>query len=303
MIWAGLVDMNDASDRDGEPVRRLAHPLTFGGVAAFATRSGWWLAVCAAAVALVTAACSFSLFLHAWGPAWETAVHYFPSQVQLRASTLTWEGSETLILADNTFLALALHAGAQPLSSQTADLQIEFGRKSARLSALLGYVELDYPAGWSFSLGRADAIPLWRTWRPYLACGFALVGFSFALFLWAGLSLILAPVVRAYAVSLGRGVSLAAAYRVAWGALLPGALVLNLSILLYTLKRFSVAEMLLAAGVHLVVDLLYLLVSPWRLPRELVAPSLKGKSLVGNPFGGNPPVKPPSNKSDNPFNS
>jgi hypothetical protein len=297
--------MNDASGRDGEPVRRLAHPLTFGGVAAFAIRPGWWLLMCAAAVALVTAAFSFSLFFHAWGPALETAAHYFPSQVQLRASTLTWEGSESLILADNTFLALVLHAGAQPLSSQTADLQIEFSRKSARFSALFGYVEIDYPVGWSFSLGRADAIPLWRTWRPYLGCGFALAGFSFAMLLWAGLSSILAPLVRAYAVSLGRGVSLAAAYRVAWGALLPGALVLNLSVLLYTLKRFSLVEMLLAAGVHLVVDLLYLLLSPWRIPRQVVPSSLPvgvGNKLGQNPFGDKSPPQTPSSKSDNPFN-
>jgi uncharacterized RDD family membrane protein YckC len=66
-----------------------------------------------------------------------------------------------------------------------------------------------------------------------------------------------------------RNLSPGASWRLAGAALLPGALLMALSLVLYDLGGFDVVQVCLAFGLHLVLGWIYLFVSPMFLMRAL----------------------------------
>lgn len=265
--------------------KRWVQPLTFGGVAGFATAPPRWLASYGALVAALLAAAAVLLFYHAWAPAITLAIDRLPPRLELVRGTLNWPASNVSVLSDNTFLALVLNPERQPVQGQTADLQLEFRTWGISFSSLLGTLEVAYPADWDGSVARDDLLVLWSTWRPYLAAGVGVLVLSLAVLFWCVLALGLAPVEMTLGWLISRCPSFWGAFRTAWGAQLPGTLVLCVAIVCYSLKRLSLVELLLLAGLHCAVSLIYLLVSPLHFPRSKPDPgvSVPGETSA-NPF-------------------
>jgi hypothetical protein len=66
-----------------------------------------------------------------------------------------------------------------------------------------------------------------------------------------------------------RDLSFGASWKVAGAALMPGALLLSLSLVLYEIGGFDLVQLCFAFGMHLVMSWIYLFVSPMFLNRAV----------------------------------
>ena len=128
---------------------------------------------------------------------------------------------------------------------------------------------------------------------------------------WTLLATVYAPIVKLLALLREREASLAACWRLAGAALMPGALLVLGSIVLYGLGALDLIELLVLAGLHLLVAWVFLILPIKHLPLRAgavlkgknpfqpevpVAPTVaaedddsSGPSRGGNPFSGSPP--------------
>jgi hypothetical protein len=260
-------------------------PLTFGGVAAFAAAPRGRLWVVAALVATLVTGAVLRVALTVWSPTLSTAIARLPAEGAIDNGRLVWPGAQAASLADNTFISLSVTPSGVPSIAQTADLQFDFRSASLTVTSLLGSVEIPYPQGYVLALSRSELEPLWGAWRPHVLAGIVLATFVGLLLLWAVLGILLAVPLRAYAFFVDRRASFSGCAKLAVAALLPGALIMGLAILAYSLGHLRVGELLIFNGVHLLVDTAYLLVSPLCLPSARAAsPSGDAPDAPDNPF-------------------
>ena len=140
-----------------------------------------------------------------------------------------------------------------------------------RIFSLFGEAELPYPAGYIIAANQTDARPAWGAWAPDIL-GLAAIGTFFGLLLvWALLATIYCLPVWLICLFGNRDLSLGASWKLAGAALMPGALLFSISLMLYDLGGFDIVQLCFAFGMHLVVDWLYLFVSPLFLTRVLPA--------------------------------
>lgn len=264
-------------------------PLTFGGVAAFAEASLGRTLLIAGAVAFLLGASVLRFVAAVWAPALEVAIKRLPAQGRIDTGRLVWPTNQSAALVDNAFVAISVRPGDAPLADQSADLQFEFGPAALQVSSLLGYVAVPYPARYVMPLNRTELEPLWGAWRPHLLLGVAAGTFLGLLAGWIVLAALLALPVRAYALLLGRDVSLGGGWRLAVAALLPGALMMGGALVAYSLRRLSLGELLLANGLHLLIDVAYLLISPLRLPGIAPASPFRATATAESDAPGNNP--------------
>jgi hypothetical protein len=277
---------------DDKPNRVFAQPLTFGGVARLAICSfGLWafwmtsLAVLSAVVAI--------LFLHvAWVPVIVETIELLPETGVIQQQELRWDEGPVRV-TKGKFLSVVIdpHETFEP--GQTADLQVELGRKEIRFRSLFGYLPLPYPPGIILSVNRKELEPWWGAWRPALAVGIG-VGVVISLWcVWSLLALIYLWPVLVVAFYADRRVTWKVAWRLAAASMLPGALFLNLAILAYAFHHLNVVQLIFAAVLHVLIGWIYVLVSPLSLPPSdgarvrLKNPFLAGKPRNRNPFAGN----------------
>jgi len=244
-------------------------PFTFQGVASFAQASSGRTLVVALVMALAMAWCGVRVFNATWFPVIELAVNRLPAQGEIRHGRLSWSGLKPVTLADNAFLALVVNPDTHTRAGQSADLQIEFQPQALALSSLFGYVALPYPSGWVVPLNRPEVEPLWGAWRPYVRFGLPAVVCAGFLLLWTLLATLLVAPLRLYVSMVRRRVSLGGCWRLGLMALMPGALLMNGALALYTHHRLILVELLLANAAHLVLDLVFLALAPLRLPRAI----------------------------------
>lgn len=276
-------------------------PLTFAGVAAFAHASLGRLLLVASLVSLLVSAV-VGRFVHGvWSPAVTAAIEHLPARGEINDGRLLWTPREPLPLVDTPFLSIRVHPAQAPAAGQSADVQLVFGPKDLEITSLLGYVELPYPPGYRFALNRTELEPLWGAWRPHVVAGIVLLVFTGLLVMWGSLATALWVPLRTYSVLLGRQVTWRGCWKLAVAALLPGALVMGVAIVGYTLRRLSLGELVLINGLHLLVGTAYLLIAPLRLP-GIEAPSPfsappaapAAPTAAANPFAGpNPEASPP----------
>ena len=252
-------------------------PLTPRGVAAFArARLGRLLVV--QFIVAVLAAIAVDCFLDlGCFPTINAAIRQLPEQGDIRASRLNWHGESPVLLAEGGFLAFDVdleHAGQIHSSAQ---VQIEFGRETARVFSLLGYREWNYPPGWIVTFNRTDLEPLWDAWKPDIlgiATGVVIVGLMLS---WAFLATVYFFPVWLICFFADRDLNFRQSWRLAGAALIPGALLLTAAIAFYAVGALDLIQMSSAVGAHLVLGWIYLFISPLFLQR--VSPSEKR-----NPF-------------------
>ena len=276
-----------------EPKSSLPQPFTFGGVARFAHAPRGWLLTFQTVVGALAGIAVGCFVEMAWWPVIRGTIAKMPDRGAIRGGTLQWP-PETAVRSGTTFLwitvdpANALEAGEGP------DLQLDFGKDELQVRSLFGYAAAPYPRGYIMALNRTELEPWWGAWRPVLTVGLG-VGVVITLFtVWAALAMIYAWPARLIAFYADRKLSWGGALRLGAACLLPGALFFTLSIVAYTFRQLNLVQLLAAAVLHLMLGWLFLLGTPFCLPRETAA---AGVTPVQNPFQ----PRTPKAKAGNPF--
>ncbi len=255
-------------------------PLTFGGVAAFASGSWGRLLKVQTVVALVTAASVVWFLASAWFPEVEIALRRLPERGRIQRGALDWPSPAPARLVEGIFLSVTVDPQGVSETGGTADIQLVLRRNEVRLGSLLGYASLAYPKGWSVALGRTEVQAWWGAWQTALLAGVAAATVVGSIMCWLSLGLLYSFPVKFLTLQLDREATWGGCWRLAGAAVLPGALVLSGALVLYSFRRLDLVGLLFAWLLHLFIGWIYAAIVPFRLPRIPDA-----NRPGGNPFG------------------
>ncbi len=256
-------------------------PLTFGGVAAFARAPFTRVLAMMGAVALIGAVSVVWFFHAAWEPSVRTAISRLPAMAAIRQGRLEWPDSAPSQLAEGQFLSIGVDPADQGELGLVADLQWEWRRTQLRIRSFLGHAAIPYPTEWTIRLNRAEVEPWWGAWQPAVLAGLGLTTAAVLITVWIILAMAYAWPVRIIAGFTKRSLSQRAAWSLAMAALMPGALLLSAALVAYGLQQLNLIQLLFAFLLHWVVGWVFLLISPFRVPR---IDSMAAGAGPGNPF-------------------
>lgn len=254
-------------------------PVTPRGVAAFARASFERLLAVQSVVALLAAAAFAWVCWDGFYPTINSAVAQLPATGEIRDGTLHVPDPSPQILAEGSFLEINIDPKHSGQIRSPAQFQFEFGGDSLCIFSLFGETEIPYPTGQRFHFNRTDLQPLWGAWAPDLLALATIGAFLGLMLSWALLASIYFPTVWLVCFFTNRDLNFRGCWRLAGAALMPGALLMSLSLLLYDFGDFDLVQLCFAFGMHLVIGWIYLFISPLFLSRQLPKPK-------GNPFSG-----------------
>ena len=244
-------------------------PITPRGVAAFARASLERLFVMQAVFALIAAAAAVWFLSDGVYPAIDAAIGRLPAAGEIRAGKLDWRGGSPVMLAEDKLLAFSVDLEHGGTLRSPADFQFEFGRDAVRLFSLFGEAEFAYPADYVIAANQRDARPVWGAWAPDLLALAAIGTFLGLLLAWAALATVYFLPVWLVCFFTNRDLDLLASWKLAAAALMPGAVLVVLALVLYVLGVFDLVRFCFAFGMHLLIGWLYLFISPLFLNRVL----------------------------------
>ena len=269
-------------ETDARPAGLPWQPLTFGGVAGFASGPFRRLFAVALFVAAFAAASVVVLFYLAWEPAVRQAIARMPEEGAIRAGRLDWIGPTPVRLCEGKFLSIIVDSAGAGELGHAADLQCELGRTELRLRSILGSVGIPYPTRWVIELNRRVLEPWWGAWHLVVAAGLAAGTALGLLVTWGILGALYAMPAQVIAVCADRQVGVIGAWRLAVASLLPGALLMGAAIFAYGFQQLNLIQLLAAWLVHVALPCIYVVVGPLCLPKRQ-APS-GSVSPKRNPF-------------------
>jgi hypothetical protein len=270
------VEKEDRSD--------LAQPFSIGGIAAFGQSGLRRLLFTQLLVGIVCAGAVLWGFAIAWMPVLQAAIENLPAHAAISGGELAWPGPAAMVLAENQTLSIAVDLDGGGDLGAAGDLQFEFGRSELRARSLLGYVAIAYSSTGTIPLNRQQLDPWWGAWKPALLAGLFLGTFVFLMAFWSVLALGFALPVRILAFYLDRDLKGWGAWKVAGAALMPGAMMMSVAILGYAYQQITLVHLLAAAGLHLILGLFLVAISPAWLPRQDMPLGPRPRSR--NPFTG-----------------
>ena len=253
-------------------------PVTPRGVASFARATFGRLWLVQFLVSLFLGFTVVWLLLVGVFPTVRAAIRHLPDAGDIRAGQLDWHGDSPVLLAEGRFLAFTVdlkHAGDV---RSPAHFQIEFGKSGVFTYSLLGYLDRPYPAGWLIAFNRPELEPKWGAWEKPLLGLTVLAVMVWLLLAWSLLATLYTLPVWLIAFFGNRDLKLAQCWRLAGAALLPGAMVMGFTILLYAIGWLDLVALTSVGVGHVALGWIYLFVSPVFLPR--LAESVEPK----NPF-------------------
>ena len=246
-------------------------PFTPRGVAAFAGARFRRLLLVQFIVALWAAAAAVWFVDNIGFPVVNAAIQKLPPTGEIRSGKLDWPGRSPELLATGHVLMLDVDLDHSGQIGPTADVQIEFGRKTARVFSLLGYLDWNYPADYVIAFNRNALEPLWGAWAIALLImvGVAVV-IGCLLSWWLLATLYLLPV-WLLGLFANRDLNFRQSWRLTGAALLPGALLMAAAILLYGSGFLNLISFGFIFGAHFVIGWIYLFVSLLFVPRAPTA--------------------------------
>jgi hypothetical protein len=253
-------------------------PLTVRGVAAFASATLGRLLLVQFIVALLAAGTVVWFVHQAWFPTVGEAIRGLPLEGEIRSGRLDWHGPSPVCLAEGRFLAVVVDLDHTGAAHSPAQVQVEFGREDFKVFSLFGYVQSAYPRSRAVAFNRTGLGPWWGAWAPpilALVVGLVVAGLMVS---WACLATVYCLPVRLIGFFANRECSLAGSWRLAGAALMPGALLMCAAVLTYGCGALDLMRLVVAGAMHLVVGWVYLVVSPFGLPRHQAA------TANANPF-------------------
>lgn len=263
-------------------------PFTPRGVAAFglATFTRVFL-VQGAVVALVCITLVWALRA-AWVPVFTEAIQQLPNTGEIRRGELNFTNQPSQRLAENSHLAVVIDLEGTREAGHVADLEVAFEKKRVVLRGPLGAWSREYGSKYQFSFNRPELTPWWDA-RRWTFLALLAIAMAVALFAsWWALALAYLPLVKFIAFFADRAVTWGGAWRVAAAALLTGACLVALGLLLYGSGVIPLFQFGLLYALHIVAGLVFAITSPFFLPKISALPSVK------NPFGPADDITPPA---------
>lgn len=252
-------------------------PITPRGVAAFARASFERLLVVQSIFAMLATMAVVWVLSNGFFPTMANAVNQLPEKGDITHGKLNWAGDSPKLLAEGRFLAFSVDLKHSGTLRSPAQFQCEFGENSVWILSLFGMTEVDYPVDQSFYFSRPGVQPAWGAWAPEIL-GLAAIGTFFGLLLtWAVLATIYFLPVWLIAFFANRELNFCQSWKLSGAMLMPGAILMTLSIVLYGAGVFDLVKLLFATGMHVLIGLIYVCVGPFFLKRAV--PGEKG-----NPF-------------------
>jgi hypothetical protein len=273
-------------------------PLTPRGIAAFAY-SGYWRLLLAQLVIGALAAGTLVWFLsNAWFPVVRQAIKNLPEKGSIVFGELQWSNHNYAVLGERRpFLIFLVDLEQLSRGNSGADLSFRFHKKDLEIGSLFGYTVYPYPKEYQIEFNRLELEPRWDAWRPSIVGWTVVVTPLLLLLIWSILALIYSPVARLIAFFSDRKLGMGGSWRLCSAALMPGALLISAALFLYGLAILDLIHLILAAGLHLVVGWVYVVIATLQLPKGEVKIVPKG-----NPFSDAPPPEPEKPKA-NPFSA
>jgi hypothetical protein len=268
-------------------------PLTPAGVARFARASSGRLLFLQFVVALASASVVVWFLTSAWLPVITQSIQNLPGDGIIHDGTLEWAGSSPVALAENRFLAISVDLRHGGQLRFPAHVQVEFGRKDARLVSLAGYATLAYPQGQDIPFNQPKLEPWSGAWVPPLL-GVAFLSVLAALMsAWFVLATLYSVPLWLFGFFGNRELRILGAWRLAGAALIPGALLMVGGILAYGLSLIDVVQL---AGVgigHILVGWFYCILSFLETPVQEVR-------VKSNPFASSAAPEPANTSGTDP---
>src|ERR1041385_123904 len=274
-------------------------PLTPRGVAAFADAPWRRLLVVQFVFAIFAAAAIVWFLSVVWFPVVTAAIRRLPDRGEIRAGSLDWTADSPQLLAGNHFLALGVDLEHSGQARSPAHVQVEFGRREARIISLFGYAPVRYPdRRWIVAFNRQGMEPWWGAWRPpilWLSAGAVIVGL---LIIWAVLASLYAFPIWLAGFFANRELNGRQSWKLAGAALMPGALLMVAGIILYGLGVLDVVQLLAVTAAHYVVGWGFAIAAIFCRPKVSAPELIKGNPFATpelakeNPFAPPPPSPP-----------
>jgi hypothetical protein len=270
-----------------EATRSAWRPLTFGGVAAFA-QATWRRLLLVQFVFAVLVAVAVVWFLDtAWFPTIQAATRGLPPTGEIQSGRLNLPDQPPQLLAEGRFLAFAIdldHAGA---IRSPAQIQVEIGRTGVRCISLFGNLDCAYPREWIIAMNRGELEPRWGAWKAPASWMVFAGTIAVLLVNWLVLQTLFFLPAWLVGFFANRQLSLGGSWKMVGAALMPGTLIVVGAVCFYGFGFLDLVQFLAVFAGHLVLDLIFILVSP------LFAPAIAADTAArGNPFGATAVEKP-----------
>jgi hypothetical protein len=271
-------------------------PLTPRGVAAFAHAPLMRLLLVQFIFALAAAIAVVWFLRASWFPTVREAIDNLPAQGEMKSGKLEWAGDSPQLLGEGHFLAFVVDTNHTGMLRSPAQIQVEFGRSDIYFYSLVGYNEWPYPPDWSFGVNRAALKPWWGAWEAPILWLVFVGTIVWCLVSWWALATIYFLPVWLGGFFGNRDLNLWQSWRLAGAAIMPGALVMIVTIVAY---GFGVLDLVqLAAGVvaHVLVGWAYTFWGAWVTPK-ISASATPAK----NPFSTESEKPVVTKRQENPF--
>lgn len=259
--------------------RQAWQPFTPRGVAAFAHATASRLFFVQFVVAALIAAALVLGLRASWVPVISEAMAHLPEAGAIRRGELSFAGEPNQRFAGNTRLALSVALQGEPAGGSSSDLEITFEKNRVALCGPLGCWWRSYDPRYTFAFNRVELQPWWGAWRGPLLGVIALGTVAVLFVLWWTMGLLYLPLVKFIAFFTDRAVTWDGAWRVATAALLPGACLLAVGLLLYGAGVLDLFRFALLYALHLIAGMVFVTTSPLFLPKIFSA------ATAQNPFG------------------
>jgi hypothetical protein len=259
--------MTGAAEASGPPPAAW-QPLTFGGVAAFAS-GPWGRLILAGILTAVIFGGGLVWFLDRdYCPVVLQAIQKMPESAKLAAGRL--QGVPDTLISESKLLAIAVTPESAADIGQGADVQFELRQTDFCIGSIFqpdwGLV-FDYGRGTSLKLGRSTLEPWWGAWQPVLLTGAGLGAVIFLFVSWVVLAAIYMAPAKFIAWFWDRNLSWIGAGRLCFAAMVPGALVMTFGVFLYGVHAIDLVELSFFWAAHLVMGWVYFAGGVWASPR------------------------------------
>jgi hypothetical protein len=279
------------SDKPLTP-RQAWQPLTPRGVAAFASATLTRLILVQVGVGVIVAASVIWFLSAAWFPVISEAVHHLPETGSIHAGVLSFDGSSPQTLSENARLAIVVDLASTAEGGRVADLAVTLEKDRLKVCGPLGCRAFAYDNRYVIGMNRSEAEAGWGAWQwPVLAVAGLATIFSL-LVLWWSTAFLYLPLVKLIAFFGDRTVTARGAWKLSGAALLPGALVVALSIILYGFGAVDLLRFALLFALHIVCGLVFAIASPCFLAP--VTNPRSGKNPFDRAEADRPPKREPS---------
>jgi len=257
-----------AAAEGSSPASAAWQPLTFGGVAAFASARLGRLLLMGILTAATFGGVLVWFLQRDYCPVILLAIQKMPETARVAGGKL--QGAPTRLISESKRLAIAVTEESAADIGQGADVQVQLRQTDFCITSLFGAewgLEFDYGRGAPLKLGRATLEPWWGAWQPVLLTAAGAGAVMLILASWTVLSTIYMAPAKFIAWYADRDLSWSGAWRLCFASMAPGALVLAFGLFLYGMQMIELLQLSFFYAAHLVMGWIYATGAVWVSPR------------------------------------